>query len=181
MSFPDSIALNFHVFASCRQITEKRRLIGSDMLTAHLTGETGCLTLLRQVVSPSDGLAMRDHQPVTEAELSVLEFLWNAGPSTKRDMADSLYPAGRDADIATVHKLLQRLEAKGYVTRDRSSIAHVFSATLPKNEFVGRQLASVAEKLSGGSLAPLVMHLVEGRRLTKRERAKLRALLDEGT
>ena len=76
-------------------------------------------------------------------------------------------------------KLLQRLEAKGHITRDRGSVAHVFSAAAGKNEFVGRQLEAVADKLSGGSLAPLVMHLIEGRRLTKRERNKLRALLDE--
>ena len=117
--------------------------------------------------------------PVTEAELSVLEFLWTVGPSAKRAIADALYPAHRASDVATVQKLLERLEAKGHVARDRTSTAHVFSAAAAKNEFVGRQLEAVAEKLSGGSLAPLVMHLVEGRRLTKRERTKLRALLDE--
>jgi predicted transcriptional regulator len=123
---------------------------------------------------------MRDpRQSVTEAELSILEFLWSAGPSTKRAIADALYPEQHDSGVATVQKLLERLEAKGHVLRDRTSMAHVFSAAVPKNEFVGRQLEAVAEKLSGGSLAPLVMHLVEGRRLTKRERAKLRALLDE--
>ncbi|MBP87700.1 MAG: transcriptional regulator [Planctomycetaceae bacterium] len=123
---------------------------------------------------------MRDpRQSVTETELSILEFLWDTGPSTKRAIADALYPAQRDSDVATVQKLLQRLEAKGHVARDRSLMAHVFSAAAPKNEFVGRQLEAFAEKLSGGSLAPLVMHLVEGRRLTKRERNKLRALLDE--
>lgn len=118
-------------------------------------------------------------QSVTEAELAVLEVLWAAGRSTKREIADCLYPAGGDSELATVQKLLQRLETKRYVTRDRSEMAHVFSATSSKQEFVGQQLEAVAEKLSGGSLAPLVMHLVEARRLTKRERLKLRALLDE--
>ena len=118
-------------------------------------------------------------QSVTEAELTILEFLWSEGPSTKRVIAATLYPANRTSDVATVHKLLQRLEAKCHVARDRSSMAHVFSATAAKNEFVGGQLETFAAKLSGGSLAPLVMHLVEGKRLTKRERNKLRALLDE--
>ena len=121
----------------------------------------------------------KSRQPVTEAELSILEFLWNAGPSTKRTIAEALYPAQRDSDVATVHKLLERLEAKGHVTRDRSSLAHIFAAAASKQEFVGKALEAVADKLSGGSLAPLVMYLVEGRRLTKRERDKLRVLLDE--
>ena len=118
---------------------------------------------------------------VTEAELAVLEFLWEAGPSTKRDLTNALYPTHRDSDVATVQKLLQRLEAKGHVVRDRSAMAHVFSAAAPKNEFIGSQLEAMANKLAGGSLAPLVMHLVEGRRLTKRERDNLRALLDQET
>jgi predicted transcriptional regulator len=123
---------------------------------------------------------MRDtRKPVTEAELSILEFLWSAGPSTKRAIANSLYPKQKDSDVATVQKLLQRLEAKGHVVRDRSAIAHVFSPAAVKNEFVGRQLEAFADKLSGGSLAPLVMHLVEGQRLTMQERNRLRALLDE--
>lgn len=118
-------------------------------------------------------------QTVTEAELAVLEVLWAGGSCTKRDIAEALYPAGGESELATVQKLLQRLEAKGYVVRDRRAIAHIFAASLPKQDFVGRQLEAVANKLSGGSLAPLVMHLVEGHRLTKRERLKLRALLDE--
>ena len=118
-------------------------------------------------------------QSVTKAELSILEFLWDSGPSTKRELAQALYPAGRNSDVATVHKLLQRLEVKGHVVRDRSAMAHVFLTAAPKNEFVGGQLEALAEKLSGGSLGPLVMYLVEGRRLTNQERCKLRRLLDE--
>ena len=122
---------------------------------------------------------MNHYDPVTEAELALLEFFWREGPSTKREMADALYVASQDSAIATVQKLLERLETKGYVARDRSAMAHVFAATMPKSEFVGLQLEAVADKLTGGSLAPLVMRLVEGRRLTRQERAKLRDLLDE--
>jgi len=85
-------------------------------------------------------LGFASSQSVTEAELSILEFLWKEGPSTERAIAKALYPAQRDSDVATVQKLLQRLEAKGHVARDRSSMAHVFSATAPKNKFVGQQL-----------------------------------------
>lgn len=117
-------------------------------------------------------------QSVTDSEFAVLEFLWRAGSATKREIIAALYPRGADSDVATVQKLLERLESKGHVTRDRSAVAHVFSAVTPKNEFVGEQLATMAQKLSGGALAPLVMHLVESKRLTKRERDKLRSLLD---
>jgi len=121
---------------------------------------------------------MNSSQPVTDAEFAVLEFLWQAGSATKRDLIAALYPRGAESDVATVQKLLERLEAKGHVTRDRSELAHVFTSVTRKNEFVGEQLARMAQKLSGGALAPLVMHLVESKKLTKRERDKLRSLLD---
>ena len=123
---------------------------------------------------------MRDAlRQVTDAEFTVLQFLWQAESATKREITNALYPAGTASDVATVQKLLQRLENKGYVTRDRSGMTHIFAAQFPKHEFIGLQLESMARRFSGGSLAPLVMHLVEGQRLTKGERKKLRALLDE--
>lgn len=138
--------------------------------------------MLRQVILlsfPSGLVTMRDAlRQVTDAEFSVLQFLWQAESATKREITDALYPAGTDSDVATVQKLLQRLENKGYVTRDRGGMAHIFSPVFPKHEFIGLQLEAMARRLSSGSLAPLVMHLVEGQRLTQRERKKLRALLD---
>ncbi|MBC8353535.1 MAG: BlaI/MecI/CopY family transcriptional regulator [Planctomycetes bacterium] len=117
-------------------------------------------------------------QPVTDAEFAVLEFLWEAKAATKRDLIAALYPRGAESDVATVQKLLERLEGKGHVKRDRGAVAHVFAPVTSRNEFVGEQLTNVAQKLSGGGLASLVMHLVESKRLTKRERDKLRSLLD---
>ena len=122
---------------------------------------------------------IRDPQDLPDAELAVLQTLWERGPSTIRQLADALYPAGTDAHYATVQKLLERLESKGCVSRDRSSWAHVFTATLDRNELIGRRLQAVAEKLCGGSLTPLLTNLVRSKRLTSKERREIRKLMDE--
>ena len=119
-----------------------------------------------------------EFKPVTDAELAILECLWESSSATKREMALAVYGSGSDSGQATVQKLLQRLEAKGYVSRDRSQTAHVFAATLSKAEFAGRQLEVVADRFSAGSFLPLVMHLVENQRLSKSERKRLRKLLE---
>ena len=116
---------------------------------------------------------------VTEAELAVLELLWLQSPRTARQLTERLYPPGTASDVATVQKLLQRLEQKGLVTRDRSERTHVFSATVSREEYAGGRLAELAERLSDGSFAPLLMHLVSSRRLSARELAELRRVLDE--
>jgi BlaI family transcriptional regulator, penicillinase repressor len=114
---------------------------------------------------------------VTDAEFAILDVLWSAGEQKARAITERLYPRGEPADVATVQKLLQRLEEKGYVRRDRSERTHRFTPTIPRTRFAGQQLSQLAEKLSGGSLTPLLVHLVESRRLTRRELDELRELL----
>jgi BlaI family transcriptional regulator, penicillinase repressor len=116
---------------------------------------------------------------VTDAELAVLQALWDAGPSPIRQLADRLYPGGTDAHYATVQKLLERLEGKGHVHRDRRSHAHVFTAVTGLDALVGQRLRAVAEKLTGGLMAPLLSHLVKAEALTSEERRELRDLIDE--
>ena len=115
---------------------------------------------------------------VTDAELAVLQALWERGSATIRQLTDVLYPGGSAAQYATVQKLLERLDAKGCVRRDRRPWPHVFTATVDRDDLIGRRLRAVAEKLCGGSLTPLLTHLMTVERLSPTEREELRALLD---
>ena len=118
-------------------------------------------------------------QDVTDAELTVLQFLWDRGPATIRQITDALYPKGTEAHYATVQKLLERLEAKDHVRRDRRGHAHRFSARTDRDALVGWRLRAMAEKLCGGMMAPLLTHLVRAETLTSEERQELRALIDD--
>ncbi len=121
----------------------------------------------------------RTPQDVTDAELAVLQVLWDRGPSTIRQITDQLYPEGRTAQYATVQKLLERLEDKGCVRRDRRPAVHVFAAAIDRGELIGRRLQTMAEKLCGGSLTPLLTHLVQSQKLSAAQREELRNLIDE--
>ena len=121
----------------------------------------------------------RTPQDITDAELAVLQVLWDEGPLPIRRITEILYPSGKAAQYATVQKLLERLEIKECVARDRSAPVHVFSATLGRDELVGRRLQAVAEKLCGGSWTPLLTTLVQGQRLTDDDRKKLRELIHD--
>ena len=114
---------------------------------------------------------------VTDAELRVLQALWDLGPSTIRKLTDHLYPGGGQSAYATVQKLLDRLEDAGCVARDRSSMSHVFVAALSRDELIGGQLRAVAERLCGGSVAPLLTHLLRSETLSDADRKELRRLL----
>ena len=121
----------------------------------------------------------RTPQDVTETELAILQYLWEAGPSTIRQVADILYPRGGRAQYATVQKLLDRLEQDGWVARTKAQPANIYRANVGREELIGRRLQAVAETLCGGSLTPLLTHLVRANRLSDAERRELRGLIDE--
>jgi len=121
----------------------------------------------------------REPQDVTEAELAVMQRLWDVGRASIRQLADALY--GPDADAAqyaTVQKQLERLEAKGFVARDRSLYVHVFSPSIDRDELIGRRIRAMAEKLCGGSLVPILSHLARSKGLSQKERRALRELIE---
>jgi predicted transcriptional regulator len=115
---------------------------------------------------------------VTDAEWAVLEQLWDGGLASARQLRDGLYPSGGPSEHATIHKLLERLEAKGYVRRQRAAGALAFKATVDRDDLIGRQLETVLEKMCGGSLQPLLSNLVRTRRLTADELRELLALVE---
>ena len=120
----------------------------------------------------------RTPQDITDRELEILQILWEHGPLAIRRITDVLYPDGRSSYYATVQKLLERLEAKGCVARDRSDNVHVFTAAVGRDEIVGRRLKAVADQLCAGSWTPLLTHLVHNRKLSGADRAALRKLID---
>ena len=119
----------------------------------------------------------RKPQPVTDAELAVVKLLWESEPLTVGAILTRLYPAGSSSDRGTVQKLLQRLEAKGIVRRDRSSWPHTFRALITREVLAGQQIEAMAAKLTDGSLVPFIMHAVANQRLSPRERSAILDLL----
>jgi predicted transcriptional regulator len=119
------------------------------------------------------------NQPIPDAELPVLKALWEDGPRTARAIAEMLYQRCGESEIGAVHSLLKRLERKRLVKRDRSGHVHLFSAAVSRQALAGRELEATARKLSDGSLAPLIVHLVETRRLSQAEIDELRQLLEK--
>jgi predicted transcriptional regulator len=121
----------------------------------------------------------RTPQDITDAELAVLQVLWDQGRRTIRELTDTLYPSGTGVHYATVQKLLERLEAKKFVKRDRSAWPHCFDPLVGRDDLISRRLQLTADKLCDGALAPLLTSLVRETKLSVQDRQSLRALLDD--
>lgn len=117
-------------------------------------------------------------KPLSEAERDVMQVLWERGPSCVRDVLDDLNSRGWDWAYTTAKTVLDRLEGKGYLRRDRTPPAHIYHPRVTRDELARRRVAELRARLFPGSPAPLVRALVEGG-LTREEIAELRASLDE--
>jgi len=121
----------------------------------------------------------RTAQDVTDTELAMLQVLWDKGTATRRQITDVLYPKGGPAHYTTVQKLMERLEAKGYVRHQRSQGVLTYTASVGREQLISRRLQEVAEKLCGGSLTPLFMNLVRAKPLSARELDEFQAIIRE--
>jgi predicted transcriptional regulator len=122
----------------------------------------------------------RTAQDVTDTELAILQVLWEQGPSTRRQITDVVYPRGGPAQYATVQKLLERLEGKGFVAaKNRGLGVLTFTVSVDRDELISRKLQEMAEKLCGGSMTPLLMNLVRAQPLTDRQLEELRSFIQE--
>ena len=121
----------------------------------------------------------RAAREVTDTELSLLTELWQRDSATVQELTDVLYGNTAPALLATVRKLLDRLEAEECVTRDRTKWPHHYRALLKRDDLAGKRLQAAADELFDGDLAPLLTHLVRSQKLTPGDRENLRKLLDE--
>ena len=119
-------------------------------------------------------------QPLANSELAVMNLLWDRDQRlTAREIRESLYPDESKPQHGTVQRLLQRLEEKGYIERDKSLSVHFFVPRITRDDYAGQQMELLADKLTSGSFAPLITHLFERKKISKQDVTRLGQLLEE--
>jgi len=121
----------------------------------------------------------RTPREITDTELSLLNELWQRPSATVPELTEALYGNTAPALLATVRKLLDRLEGKGCVSRDRTRWPHHYSAAVKREELAGNRLQATADELFDGDLAPLLTYLVRSQNLSAKDRENLRKAFDE--
>ena len=114
----------------------------------------------------------------TAGELEILRVLWTAGPSTVRDVHTTLAAEKPGTGYTTVLKLLQIMAAKGLVTRDETTRAHVYSPRVSEDKTQRQMVRNLVDRAFGGSAAKLVMQALSGRKANPDELNLIRNLLD---
>ena len=114
----------------------------------------------------------------TESELAILRVLWANGPSTVRQVNDTL-SASRDTGYTTTLKLMQIMAEKGLVTRDERDRSHVYSAKLSQDQTQRQLVTDLVDRAFGGSAAALVLQALSAHPASSEELGEIQRLIDE--
>jgi predicted transcriptional regulator len=116
---------------------------------------------------------------LTERELEVLHAFWKHGKATAAETRDRLAATGLDRTYATIANLVRTLEDKGFLLQVNTERPFVYRPARSYEEVTGRLLGDLIQRVFRGSRSQLLYRLVEQRRLTAKERAVLKQILEE--
>jgi predicted transcriptional regulator len=114
----------------------------------------------------------------TDAELEILKVLWRRGPSTVREVFETLGES-KTTGYTTVLKTMQIMADKGLVVRDESERAHRYEPAAPEDETQRRLVGDLLRKAFDGSAKKLVMQALSTERASAEELSEIRRMLDE--
>jgi predicted transcriptional regulator len=117
---------------------------------------------------------------LTGRELEVMHVFWAGGELTAADARDRLAQAGRDLSYPTVANLVRALHEKEFLEPTTAERPFRYVTVRTYEEVSGRLLTDLVSRVFRGSREQLFVRLLDGRKLTSREREVLEALLQEG-
>jgi predicted transcriptional regulator len=120
---------------------------------------------------------------ISEAESIVMDVLWDAaadgrGPLAAEDVVAAL-AASQHWQEATIKTLLNRLLKKGAIKAGKDGRRYLYTPVLQRQAWMLGESQGLLERLFDGRVAPLVAHFSEHRKLSRKDIAELRKLLEE--
>jgi predicted transcriptional regulator len=121
---------------------------------------------------------MKVSASISEAESVVMEVLWQTSPIATEDLIAAL--KGPDKwHASTVKTLLTRLLKKGAIRAQQDGRRYLYSPVMKREQWLTDESTGLLDRLFGGRVAPLVAHFSQRRKLSKKDVAELRRLIEE--
>ena len=114
----------------------------------------------------------------TNKEVEILSILWRNGPSTVRKV-NQVMNEREAAGYTTTLKLMQIMHEKGLLVRDDSKFQHVYKPAISEEKTQKQLIGDLLEKVFSGSADKLVMRALSAKKVSAKELAKIRRMLDE--
>jgi len=113
---------------------------------------------------------------LTDQELEIMKVVWNLGTATVREVYEDLLQHRKIA-YTTVQTMMGVLEHKGRLKKETSDRAYVYRPAQPQSEVVGGMVGDFVKRVFNGSAKPLLVHLVESKRISQAHLDEIHDLL----
>lgn len=113
---------------------------------------------------------------LTDHELRLMKVLWERKAATVADVVDALEPP--PLAYTTVLSTMRTLEEKGYVTHDKSGRAFVYRPLIARDDAATSLLDTLLDRFFANSPGVLALTLLEDKRLSKKDLARLKQVID---
>lgn len=114
----------------------------------------------------------------TEAELEILQVLWENGPSSVRFVNEQLGER-KEVGYTTTLKLMQIMFEKGLVTRNTDARSHIYEAAIERDATQRNLLGTFVDNVFSGSAMNLVMQALGNHKASKDELDQIKALIEK--
>jgi predicted transcriptional regulator len=118
----------------------------------------------------------RKSETLTEAELRLMEVLWQKSSATVQQVLDAL-PQKPALAYNSVLTTIRILENKGYVEHLKDGRAHVYMPIMKRQEATRSEIRHLVNRFFKDSHELLVLNILEDRGIEARELKRLRQLL----
>lgn len=115
---------------------------------------------------------------ISEAESVVMQVIWRTNPITTDDVIAALAHK-EEWQEPTVKTLLNRLFKKGAISAQKDGRRYLYSPVLKREKWLAAESKGFLDRLFDGRVAPLVSHFSQHKKLSKKDIADLRRLIQE--
>jgi len=116
---------------------------------------------------------------LTEAELRLMEVLWQKGPATVHSIQEALPPKPALA-YNSVLTTIRILEKKGYVQHVKEGRAHVYMPLVGREQATRFEIKNLVGRFFKNSHELLLLNILEDKSIGADELARLRELVQQG-
>ncbi len=114
---------------------------------------------------------------LTEAELRIMNVLWDKGPATVHEVLQALPPKPNLA-YNSVLTIIRILETKGYVKHVKDKRAHIYMPKIDREDATRFEVRHLVSRFFGDSHERLLLNILEESSIDAEELARMRELLE---
>lgn len=116
---------------------------------------------------------------LTDRELEVMHTFWQHGEQTAHEARDQLESQGLERAYVTVANLVRVLVEKGYLKPVNEQRPFRYVPTRSFEDVSKNLVGDLVRRVFHGSREQLLVHLLQAKKLTRKEKAALRSLLED--